>query len=109
MKGIDLLVVGSPVLGGKPSKPMQGYLKTITRTSTTKLRIAAFDTRMRMKFAERFGFAAVRMAKQLEEQENVLVAEPMGFIVLGQKGPLEEGEVERAKEWGKALAKATSI
>ena len=29
----------------------------------------------------------------------------MGFIVTGQKGPLAEGELERATKWGKDLTK----
>ena len=89
-KSMELLVLGSPVLGGRPSKPMQGYLKTISQTSATRLRIATFDTRMTMKLAQRFGFAAVRMADQLREQGNTIISEPMGFIVTGQKGPLAE-------------------
>jgi flavodoxin len=106
VEGLALLVVGSPVLGGKPSKPMQEYLKTIVQSSTTKMRIATFDTRMKMKFAEKFGFAADRMADQLKEQGNIILSVPMGFIVNGQKGPLAEGEVERAEKWGRELAKS---
>jgi flavodoxin len=102
---MELLVIGSPVIGGKPTKTMQEYLKTIVQTSSTKLRIATFDTRMTMKFAQKFGFAAVKMADQLKEQGNALVSEPMGFIVKGQKGPLAEGELDRATQWGKELVK----
>jgi flavodoxin len=104
-KTIELLVIGSPVIGGRPTKPIQEHLKTITQTASTKLKIATFDTRMMMKFAQKFGFAAVRMADQLKEQGNTLVSEPMGFIVKGQKGPLAEGELDRATLWGKELTK----
>ena len=100
---LDLLVLGSPVLGGKPTKPMQAFLKAIVRTSGTGLRIAVFDTRMKMKFAEKFGFAADKMADQLRGQENTVISEPMGFLVTGQKGPLAEGEEERAAQWGREL------
>ena len=104
-ESVELLVIGSPVIGGRPSKPIQEYLKTIAQTSSTKLRIATFDTRMTMKFAQKFGFAAVKMADQLKEQRNTLISEPMGFIVKGQKGPLAEGELDRATLWGKELMK----
>jgi flavodoxin len=104
-KNIELLIIGSPVIGGRPTKPIQEYLKTIAQTSGTKLRIATFDTRMKMKFAQKFGFAAVKMADQLREQGNSLISEPTGFIVKGQKGPLAEGELDRATLWGKELMK----
>jgi len=51
-----------------------------------------------MKFAQKFGFAAVRIADELKDQGNTLISEPMGFIVIGQKGPLAEGELERASK-----------
>jgi flavodoxin I len=104
-KELNLLVVGSPVIGGKPTKPIQEYLKTIANTAATKMRIATFDTRMTMKFAQKFGFASVRMADQLKEQGNITVSEPMGFMVKGQKGPLDEGELERATQWAQTLSK----
>lgn len=103
---MELLILGSPVLGGRPTKPMQEFMKTIVQTLDTPLRIATFDTRMKMKFAQRFGFAAVRMADQLREQGNILISEPMGFIVTGKKGPLAEGELERATQWARGLSKA---
>jgi flavodoxin len=102
---MDLLIIGSPVIGGKPTKLMQEYIKGIPQTVTKKVRVATFDTRMTMKFAQKFGFAAVRIANELKDQGNTLISEPMGFIVIGQKGPLAEGELERASKWGKDLAK----
>jgi flavodoxin len=104
---LDLLVIGSPVLGGRPTKALQEFMKAISKTSGSKMKIAAFDTRMTMKFAQKFGFASERMIKQLKDQENSIIDEPIGFIVKGQKGPLEDGEMERAIEWGKKLLKAT--
>ena len=101
---MDLLIIGSPVIGGKPTKSIQEFLKKLSQTMDKKMRIATFDTRMTMKFAKKLGFAAVRMAEELKENGNTIVAEPTGFIVLGQKGPLAEGELERASKWGKDLA-----
>ena len=34
------------------------------------------------------------------------IARPIGFVVAGRFGPLRDGEVERAREWGAELAKA---
>ena len=103
--GIDLLVIGSPVIGGRPTKLLQEMLKEMKPEPSTKMKIATFDTRMTMKFAQKFGFAAVRMADQLKELGFTIKAEPEGFIVKGQKGPLEDGELERAEKWGKTISK----
>ena len=102
---MDLLIIGSPVIGGKPTKLIQEYIKGIPQTLNKKVRVAAFDTRMTTKFAQKLGFAAVRIADELQNQGNILISEPMGFVVIGQKGPLAEGELERASKWGKDLTK----
>ena len=102
---IDFLIIGSPVIGGKPTKLIQEYVKGIPQILNKKVRVATFDTRMTTKFAQKFGFAAVRIADELKAQGNTLISEPMGFVVIGQKGPLAEGELERASKWGKDLTK----
>jgi len=104
-ENIELLVIGSPVIRGKPTKPMQEYLKSITQKVNGKLKIATFDTRMTMEFARKFGFTADRMADQLKLAGYRIISEPKGFIVTGQKGPLAEGELERANQWGNELSK----
>jgi len=102
---IELLVIGSPVLGGKPSKPIQEFLKSMSQPANRKLRIVTFDTRMTMKFAQKFGHAAVRMADQLKQEGFAVLGEPKGFIVKGQKGPLADSELDLARQWGKELLK----
>ena len=104
-ENIELLVIGSPVIRGRPTKQMQEYLKAITRKVNSKLKIATFDTRMTLEYAKKFGFAADRVADQLKQAGYRIISEPKGFIVTGQKGPLAEGELERANRWGKELSK----
>jgi|WetSurMetagenome_2_1015567.scaffolds.fasta_scaffold934582_1 flavodoxin I len=101
----DLLVIGSPVIGGKPSKVIQEFLNQLSVMGGRKRRFAVFDTRMATKFAKRFGYAAVKMYDQLSQQGETVVSEPMGFVVKGQKGPLEEGELDRSEQWGSLVSK----
>lgn len=102
---IDLLILGSPVLGGRPSSRIQGYMKAIPQATATRLRVATFDTRMASKFAKLFGYAAVRMARELARHGCKPLLPPEGFIVTGGKGPLAHGELERATAWGKELSR----
>jgi len=101
--GVELLVVGSPTHGGRPTEPVDKLLKTPLKLDG--VRVAAFDTRVDSRVgAVLFGFAATRTGQTLEKCGGRLVAPPEGFFVLGNRGPLKAGELERAASWAKALA-----
>ena len=104
VEGTGLLIVGSPILGGRPSSSMQAFLSGLPAGSLDKVKIAAFDTRMTMPIAKLFGSAAVRMEATLKAKGGSSVATPEGFIVMGRSGPLKTGEIERAAEWARSLA-----
>jgi flavodoxin len=106
INGADLLVVESPTVGGRATKPMQEFLDNIPKNAAEKVRLASFDTRISMKFAHIFGYAATRMADALAQKGCVLKLPPEGFIVKGRNGPLADGELERATAWGKAIVTA---
>jgi flavodoxin I len=101
---INLLIVGSPVQAGKQTKAIQEFLNKIPADSLKNVRVAAFDTRVKAWIAKVFGYAAGRIAESLKEKGGTLAAQPEGFIVKGRQGPLEEGEVERATAWAKAVS-----
>jgi hypothetical protein len=65
--------------------------------------VAVFDTRAH-KPELLVGSAAHGMAHRLKRRGYRLAVEPESFFVHGTPGPLEQGELERAAEWGKALA-----
>ena len=69
--------------------------------------VAVFDTRAH-KPTLLVGSAARGMARRLRQRGYDLAAEPESFFVQGTPGPLEEGELERAEEWGKTLANEVS-
>jgi hypothetical protein len=65
---------------------------------------AAFDTRLDYAMA---GGAARGIARRLRKHGYHMVGDPEGFVVEDAYGPLREGEIERAKEWGAQLATAS--
>jgi flavodoxin len=70
----------------------------------TGRRAAAFDTRIgKPKVVT--GSAAKGIAKRLRRHGYELVAEPESFVVDDTHGPLHAGELERARQWGRDLAK----
>lgn len=64
---------------------------------------AAFDTRID-RSPTLTGVAARGIARRLRRRGYELIADPESFLVEDSEGPLVEGELERAREWGAALA-----
>jgi hypothetical protein len=65
--------------------------------------VASFDTRYEGRFVKMFGFAAERIAETLKSKGAKLVSSPEPFYVTGKKGPLKQGESERAEAWAKKI------
>jgi flavodoxin I len=113
----NLLIVGSPVHGGRATPELDAFIKQIPTTTLEGVSVAAFDTRFE---AEEQGaglrilmsvirYAAPRIAKALEKKGGILVAEPEGFIVENKEGPLKQGELERATKWATQLPLAKKV
>ncbi len=103
LESVDLLIVGAPTHGGRPSPTMKKFLDKVSKDAVNGKNIAAFDTRISAKWVGIFGYAAGRIGKNLKTKGGNLVVNPEGFFVTGTEGPLKEGEVERAADWVKEL------
>ena len=99
----DLLIVGSPTHGGRPTPAIQDFLNKVPKLPPQGINVAAFDTRITTKLVGVFGYAAGRIAGNLKKKSGTLVTPPKGFFVTGGKGPLKEGELERAAGWAKGM------
>lgn len=97
LKGVDLLVIGAPIIGWRPSQAMGQFLASLPQLEG--VRAAAFDTRMNVWYS---GDAVKKMAKSLSDAKAVVVGTEK-FIVKDKEGPLAEGELERAGKWAKTL------
>ncbi|MGI5841068.1 MAG: flavodoxin family protein [Patescibacteria group bacterium] len=96
----DLVVVGSPILGWRPSHKIEKFLNNLKDDSLLGVKVAAFDTRVKAWYS---GDAAKKIGKCLERAGGEMVIEPEFFIVKGKEGPLADGEEERAKNWTEAI------
>lgn len=115
LAGCDLLVVGSPTRGFRPTEGLSALLKGLPGGSLKGRRVAAFDTRIDARdikqAAFRFmvhagGYAATKIAERLKKAGAELAAAPEGFIVEATEGPMRSGELERAAAWGERLTAA---
>ncbi len=112
---LDLLIVGSPTRGFRPTEATTNFLKSLPRNSLQGVKVAAFDTRILLDTINssilRFvvntgGYAAKAIAKGLKKSGGDLLAPPEGFLVTGEQGPLKEGELERAANWARQFTNA---
>ncbi len=99
----NLLIVGSPTHGGRPTQAIEDFTKRVPALNGAP--VAAFDTRLSTGLVKIFGYAAGRIGKTLEKKGGILVKPPEAFFVKGTKGPLREGELERAASWAGEIAK----
>ena len=67
--------------------------------------VAAFDTRVRVPLP---GSAAHKVAKALSRLSFPEVVDPETFWVKDSTGPLKDGELERAEQWGSDLGLLTA-
>ncbi len=112
LHGLDLLVIGSPTRGFRPTENIAKLLNGLPRHHLAGTRVAAFDTRIVLEtinskalrfLVDKGGYAASSIAKTLEKKGGKLAASPEGFFVTGEQGPLLEGELERATAWASSL------
>jgi flavodoxin len=114
LRGLKLLVFGSPTQAGTMTQYLQQYCKDMPKGLLKGVRVASFDTRLLESDQKKalqllmriIGYAAPKIAAQLKTKGGIVVGEPMGFIVGDKEGPLKSGELERAQAWGKSLLAA---
>lgn len=121
LEHVDLLVVGAPThvhgLSGRRSRKaaieqrghdgeigigVRGWLDELPLVGSPV--VAVFDTRAH-KSTALVGSAAHGIARRIHKRGYRLIGEPESFFVEGTPGPLEAGELERARDWAESLAR----
>jgi flavodoxin len=102
LEEVELLIIGSPINAWRPTENILKLLNSFTEEELEGLKCSTFDTRVRFFI---HGDACKKIAKKLEEVGGEIISEPTYYYVNGKEGPLEDGEEDRAKEWGRELRK----
>ena len=112
LRGADVLIVGSPTRGFRPTEAISELLNGLPKNHLDGIRLAAFDTRILLDtigslifrfMVDKGGYAASTIAKTLQRKGGDLLVPPEGFIVVDTEGPLKEGELERAADWARQI------
>jgi len=124
LEGIDLLVVGSPIIGWKPSERMGKFLASLSlvvgspivgwepsertgkvlaslnKNQLKGIKAVAFDTRVKVFY---HGDAGGKISRKLKDAGAEIIAKPQAFFVQEKEGPLVDGEAEKAAEWARMI------
>lgn len=99
---LDFLAIGSPTRAGRATGPVRRLIGKIGRGTGSGPRYIAFGTGL-AKGIDKGPIAADYIQKALAEKGCQSLGQPFRAAVEGLKGPLVEGEVERAYEYGKTI------
>ncbi len=112
LRGLNLLIVGSPTRSFRPTPALSKFLKSLSKDQLAGVHVATFDTRIWLNtidsaalrfLVDKGGYAANTMAQALKKKGGTVLVPPEGFLVIGEQGPLKEGELERAADWVRQL------
>ncbi len=108
-KDYDFLVLGSPTRFGTMSFAIRGFLGKVKTEEWMSKPFAAFDTENpenieRARAEKKEWSAAEKIAEKLRDKKMNELLPVLKAVVLGQKGPLKEGEIERTKDYARELA-----
>jgi len=97
----DLLAIGGPTHGFGMSKPMKAFIEKLKHVNLRDKKAFAFDTKNRGRI---WGSAAKGIEKRLKRIGMNIVKPYASAMVLGLKGPLQDGMDGKFKQIGAELA-----
>lgn len=108
-KDYNFLVLGSPTKFGTMSFTVKSFLGKVKSEEWIKKSFAAFDTENpenveKSRIENKNWSAAEKIAEQLKEKKMNQLLPVLKALVLGMKGPLVEGEIDRTKDYAKHIA-----
>jgi len=99
----DLVAIGGPTHGFGISAPIRKFIKRMEQVDLRNKKAFAFDTKSKGGI---WGSAAKGIEKRLSKMGMEIVKPSASAIVLGLKGPLQEGSGAMFRQIGAELASA---
>jgi len=100
----NFLILGSPTRFGTMSFAIRFFLGKVKSKEWMNKPFAAFDTENPENMEKKEWSAAEKIAERLRDKKMNQLLPVLKAAVLGQKGPLKEGEIERTKDYARDLA-----
>jgi len=108
-KDYNFLVLGSPTKFGTMSLAIRFFLGKVKSEEWMNKPFAAFDTENpenieRARIENKEWSAGEKISEKLRDKKMNQLLPVLKAVVLGQKGPLKEGEIDRTKDYARELA-----
>ena len=100
IKGLDLIVVGSPIIGWKPTEKIDQFLLNLENDQLKNIKATSFDTRIKLFM---HGDAMKKISDKLKNAGAEILVEPRAFYVKGKENGLFDGEIGKAADWAKTI------
>ena len=99
----DAILIGSPNHFGGPLRGVKKFIDKLGKLNLSEKGVAVFDTYLGNGFFQK---AVKKMEDRINEKAPglKLMAPGLSIRVKGSKGPIEEGELPKCKEFGKEIA-----
>ena len=102
-KDYDFMVIGCPTRFGTMSFTVKGFLGKVNGEEWANKPFATFDTELPENIERKEGSAAEKIAEKLREKQMNQLLPVLKAVVLGWKGPLQDGEIEQTKKYAREL------
>ncbi len=103
-KDYHFLVLGSPTKFGTMSFAIRFFLGKVKSEEWMNKPFAAFDTENPENMEKKEWSAAEKISEKLRDKKMNQLLPVLKAAVLGQKGPLKGGEIDRTKDYVRKLA-----
>ena len=103
-KDYDFLILGSPTRFGTMSFAIRFFLGKLKSDEWINRPFVAFDTENPENLEKSEWSAAQKIAQKLRDKKMVQILPVLKALVVGQKGPLKEGEIDRTRDYANQLA-----
>ncbi len=102
-KDYNFLVLGSPTRFGTMSFGIRLFLRKVNSEEWGSKPFVAFDTELSENMEHKEWSAAEKIAERLKDKKMNQLLPVLKVAVSGQKGPLQEGEIQRTKDYVREL------
>lgn len=104
LSGFELIVIGSPDHFGRPIGRVRRFVSKLRLSGPDMPRVAFFDTCLETDLGKAVHQLEAELRRLVPSAE--IISPGFSAVVLGIKGPLREGEIERSREFGRAVVTA---
>jgi flavorubredoxin len=103
----DAILVGSPNHIGGPTRRVRRFIRSLSAFNLEGKRVAFFDTYI----GGDHGKAVAKMHNELKARnpDAAIVSPGLSLRVEGMKGPLAEGEISKATDFGRQLGDQAAV